>query len=153
VVSSSALTRQQEAKAMYIKSFAVLLLTVSLTGCFCVPIQAPAIIEPLDTGLGYTIEGSYNFEGVLFKENESDPKWKLEGSFVFNTGGYTVAEPEVVVMESFPEQVAITLTVTPPPFGAIVTQALTEVAVSAEIYASNEADFTVKIQTDCPSLR
>lgn len=130
----------------------VFLAGASLSGCFCVPVTATAVVEPIPGELGYTVTGSYDLEGTITKDSPSDPDWTFDGSFVFTTGGYSVAEPEVVVMESFPEQVRITLPVTPPPPGAIVTQALEEVFVAASIYASNEAQFEVIVRTDCPRI-
>lgn len=130
-----------------------LLAACTLSGCFCVPESAPAVVEPIPEDLGYLATGSYDLEGTITKDSPTDPNWTLDGSFVFTTGGYSVAAPEVEVMESFPEQVRITLPVTPPPPGAIVTQALEEVAVAASIYASNEAQFEVIVRTDCPRIR
>jgi len=121
---------------------------VAFAGCFCIDITTPTVMRLLDNGTGYTVEGSYNFEGTL---TYSNGRWNLAGSFVFNTGGYAVAEPDIIIMESFPEQVIVTLTVTPPPPGAIVTQVITEVPVAAQFDVSEEAEIAVFVRTQCPS--
>jgi len=103
---------------------------------------------PFSGRYGYGLEGPYNFAGALTKDSLDDECWKLEAQFVFPTTGYQVAEPEIRIAESYPEQVSIILHVTPPPEGAMVAQVLTTVPVTAEIPASNRAEFCVCVATD-----
>lgn len=102
-------------------------------------------MTPFSGRFGYYLEGRYNFTGALTKQALTDPNWVLEGTFNFPTTGYTVRQPDVRVAESFPEQVTVTITVTPPPPGAIVAQVITPVTVTANIPASNQAQFKIYI--------
>jgi len=137
------------------RSVAILLCAaaaVALSGCPCGGPGVPATLTPLEDQLGYEIDGLWDFSGTLTKPESEGGNWVLEGSFVFATGGFEVQDPEVIVRESFPEQVSVILTVVPPPPGAPVTQVITEVPVRAEIAASDEAMFEVLIRTACPEF-
>lgn len=126
---------------------AVLILFAAATaGCPC-PCHNNANVEmtPFSGRFGYGLEGPHDFVGALTKEALTDANWSLEGEFTFPTGGYTVGEPEVMIAESYPEQVRVTIEVTPPAPGTIVTQVVTKVPVSAQIPASNEATFRIEV--------
>jgi hypothetical protein len=100
---------------------------------------------PFSGRFGYGLSGPYGFLGSLTNYQLTDQAWRLDGSFVFPTGGYTVDEPVILVAESYPEQVSVTLRVTPPAPDAIVTQAVSVVPVTADITASNEARFNIRV--------
>jgi len=102
-------------------------------------------MTPFSGRFGYLLEGRYDFTGTLTKEALTDPNWVLEGTLTFPTTGYTVRQPDVRVAESYPEQVTVTITVTPPAPGTIVAQATLPVQVTADIAASNEAKFSIHI--------
>lgn len=102
-------------------------------------------LTPYDDRLGYALEGPYSFVGSLTKDDAGDPEWHLEGDFTFPTAGYTVDEPDIRIAESYPEQVFITITVTPPAPGSVVAQVITHVPVTADIAASNQAQFRILI--------
>ncbi len=111
-------------------------------------------LTPFSGRFGYGLSGPYGFEGALTKNQLSDAAWRLEASFSFPTGGYTVDTPIILVAESYPEQVSVSIKVTPPAPGTIVTQAVTEVPVTADITASNGALFNIRVVGDgvvsCP---
>ena len=109
--------------------------------------ETGAIVQmtPFSGRFGYGLSGPYGFLGSLTKDQLTDPAWRLEGNFVFPTGGYTVEDPVIIVLESYPEQVSVNIKVTPPPPDAIVTQMVTVVPVTADITASNEAKFTIRV--------
>ena len=118
------------------------------TGCPCPRCNDTLVqMTPFSGRFGYYLEGPYNFVGSLTKENLTDQNWRLEGEFAFPTSGYTVGEPDVRIMESFPEQVFVTIEVTPPPPRLCVIQVITNVTVTAAIPASNQAQFTIHITT------
>jgi hypothetical protein len=102
-------------------------------------------LTPFSGRFGYGLSGPYGFEGSLAKNQLSDAAWRLEASFTFPTGGYTVDAPVILVAESYPEQVSVSINVTPPAPGAIVTQVVTEVPVTADITASNGALFNIRV--------
>jgi hypothetical protein len=102
-------------------------------------------LTPLSGRFGYGLSGPYGLQGTLTKNRLSDAAWRLEASFSFPTEGFTVATPVVLVAESFPEQVTVTLKVTPPPSYAIVLRKVTEVPVSTDITASNSALFNIRV--------
>lgn len=102
-------------------------------------------LTPYADRLGYALEGPHDFVGSLTKQDVDDPEWHLEGDFTFPTAGYTVDEPDIRVAESYPEQVFVTITVTPPAPGSIVAQVITHVPVTADIAASNLAQFRILI--------
>lgn len=96
---------------------------------------------------GYALQGPYGFAGTLTKESLNAKEWQLEAKFTFGTSGYRVAKVDAVVMESYPEQVRITIPVTPPPPDAMVAQVITEVPVSERIVASDRAVFRIVVKT------
>ena len=102
-------------------------------------------MTPFSGRFGYGLSGAFGFEGSLTKNQLSDQAWRMEGSFTFPTGGYTVETPVILVEESYPEQVSVTIKVNPPAPDAIVTQVVTVVPVTADITASNQALFNIRI--------
>ena len=84
---------------------------------------------------------------MLDKETSGDPAWTLYGSFMFPSTGYNVSEPEVQILESFPELVEVRFTVTPPTGAALAI--LTDVPIFLEIPASDDALFEIRIITTC----
>jgi hypothetical protein len=114
-------------------------------------------MTPFSGRFGYGLSGPIGFVGTLTKDQLTDPAWHLEGSFSVPTGGYAVEAPEIIVAESYPEQVSVTLRVTVPAPDAIVTQMAGVIPVAADITASNEAKFTIQIITSdavpCPDAK
>ena len=102
-------------------------------------------MTPFSGRFGYGLSGPFGFLGTLTKEQITDEAWRLEGNFAFPTGGYTVGTPVILVAESYPEQVSVTIPVTAPAPGSIVTQAISVVPVTADITASNGARFSIRI--------
>jgi hypothetical protein len=92
---------------------------------------------------GYTFTGSLGLEGALTYDADAGA-WKLKGSFTFPTGGFTLHPVEVVVMESYPEQVRVVFRITKPGPGAMVTMALVEAPFEEQIAVSREATFTLE---------
>ncbi len=105
-------------------------------------------LVPFSGRFGYSLEGPYGFTGSLTKEELTDADWCLEGEFSFPTAGYAVSDPVIRVAESYPEQVSVVITVTPPAADSSVAQVITHVTVTATITASNEALFSIEIVTD-----
>lgn len=99
----------------------------------------------LEDKSGYALSGPWNFEGELLRPADDEMEWRLAGQFTFNTAGYEVGEPEVLVQKSLPEQVTVGIPVTPPPPGAMVAQVITETPVETTVEASPEARFTVRV--------
>ena len=97
---------------------------------------------PTDTG--YSFSGIYDLAATLDRTQEG---WVLDGSFTFPTSGYTVIGPEIVVLESFPEQVIIEFTVIPPAPDEIVLQVITMETFNATIDVSDQATFTLTVNT------
>jgi len=123
------------------------LATLALAGCPC-NLVLPAGIVPIDGGPDLRVTGAYGLEGELIAP-EGDTPWIFDAQSTFRTGGFSVGAPEVVVLESFPEQVIIRLPVAVPPPGSAVTQVITEVPVTASIDVSADAIFDVVIQQTC----
>ncbi len=111
-------------------------------------------MTPFSGRFGYGLSGTFGFLGSLTKDQLTDQAWRLEASFTFPTGGYSVDAPVIMVAESDPEQVSVVLRVTAPAPDAVVTQVVTVVPVTADITASNEARFTIRITSSagvsCP---
>ncbi|HNR30348.1 MAG TPA: hypothetical protein PKI11_05625 [Candidatus Hydrogenedentes bacterium] len=129
------------------------LAAVVLSGCPCGNPDLPVTLIPLSGPFGYAVRGPYGLEGHLTKENLTDAEWRLRGSFQFPNSGYAVLGPEVLVMESYPEQVLIRLRVLLPAPGTITLPVITERPVAVDVAASNEAVFTVVVQERCaPAL-
>ena len=95
---------------------------------------------------GYGLIGDYDFTGTLTKEALTDAEWHLDGQFFFPTAGYAVDEPVVSIQESYPEQISVTIKIIQPSPGSIVAQVITNVPVSLDISASNEAVFSLKTE-------
>ena len=119
----------------------------ALTGCPCFGPGVPAQLTPFADEPGYNLTGPFDLEGQLTLGMEG--MWELNASFLFPTSGYVVAEPEVIVRESFPEQVTFLLRVTPPPPDAVVLQVITEVPVQAVVEVDVNATFEVLVETAC----
>ena len=136
---------------MRIRTMMLILLTLGMglvfSGCPCG--EEAVTLTPLSGPFGYHFEGPYDLQGNLTKDSLEDAEWALNGKFVFPTGGYTVAQPEITVAESYPEQVTIVLRVREPLPGTPVTQVVMEVPVAAAISASNEAMFSMKVVRIC----
>ena len=136
---------------MRIRTMMLILLTLGMglvfSGCPCG--EEAVTLTPLSGPFGYHFEGPYDLQGNLTKDNLEDAEWELNGKFVFPTGGYSAAQPEVTVAESYPEQVTIVLRVREPLPGTPVTQVVMEVPVAAAISASNEAMFSMKVVRIC----
>ena len=119
--------------------------------CTCLDENGCTIAEVQTTAFsgrfGYGLLGDYGFVGSLTKEQLTDPAWHLEGEFEFSTAGYVVETPVVRIQESYPEQVSVTIDVTPPSPDSVVAQVITHVAVSLDITMSNEALFTIRTRT------
>lgn len=122
--------------------------TLLCTGCPCGGAGVPATLSPFIESIGYTVEGEWDFAGTLTYSSEAQA-WFLDGSFTFPSSGYHLAEPDVQIAESFPEQVFIRFTVTtPPPYG-IVNPVIIEVPVAIEIAVSSEAAFNIRFVRSC----
>ena len=103
------------------------------------------LLTPFSGRFGYGLSGAFGFEGSLTKNQLSDQAWRMEGTFTFPTGGYTVETPVILVAESYPEQVSVTIKVNPPAPDVLVAQMVTVVPVTADITASNLALFKIRI--------
>lgn len=121
----------------------------AFTGCPCGGGNLPVELTAFSGRFGYYLEGPYGFTGALTKEALTDPEWVLEGTFQFPSSGYTVLAPDVQIMESFPEQVRVTLRVLLPPPNAAVLTVITEGPVYVLIPASERATFDVAVQEYC----
>lgn len=138
-----------------IRVFGMASLALLLAGCPCSVQFLPMTLTddpdaPTPTKI---VEGPYDFMGELFVTRLLlTDEWTLTGSFLFPTAGFEVGEAEIAVAESFPEQVTITIPVTPPPLGAFVAQVITEVEVFETIEVSDQATFEIQVRRECPPL-
>ncbi|HNZ49233.1 MAG TPA: hypothetical protein PLY90_11385 [Candidatus Hydrogenedentes bacterium] len=127
----------------------LILLPAALSGCSGVCANdddeqdRTVTITAMEDTLGYTLSAPfYQFSGTLTKESSKDP-WKLKADFYLPNSGCYVSDPEILIAESYPEQVKITLTVNPAPPGMIILPAFFVKSAEAEIQASDEAVFSV----------
>ncbi len=129
--------------------------TVWLTGLLvfaallpgCVKEETKVTLTPLSGRYGYAFEGPVGLQGTITKDNLTDAAWKVEGKFIFPTGGYELLEPEITVAESYPEQVFIKFKVIVPGPNDIVAMVYSEQPFSYLVTASNEAAFSVSVTT------
>ena len=105
--------------------------------------KSEAAVERVEGQLKHTVSGPYGLKGMLTKS--SGEPWVFDASLTFPTGGYSVGEPEVLVKKSLPEQVDISIPVTPPAKDAIVTQALVTKSVRTTLNVSDGAQFSVYV--------
>jgi len=113
-------------------------------------LDEPVQMLPFSGRFGYGLSGAFSFTGTLTKQALTEPAWYLEGTFTFPTGGYAVGEPNIIVAESYPEQVSVTLGITAPPPDAMVTQVITQASISADIAVANGATFKIHTRTCTP---
>lgn len=131
-------------------SWAVFLAAAALlSGCPCGTDELPVTLTAFSGRFGYYLSGPYGFDGSLTKENLGDAEWTLEGTFQFPTSGYAMLGPEILVMESYPEQVTVRMRVVPPPAGSVVLQVITPRTVTYKITASDQAAFTISVEEYC----
>ncbi|MBW7863756.1 MAG: hypothetical protein H3C30_05000 [Candidatus Hydrogenedentes bacterium] len=123
----------------------VAVVLTGMAGCACH--KDTVTLTPLSGRYGYHFEGPMGLQGTLTKDNLTDPEWRLEGKFVFPTGGHALLEPDIQIAESYPEQVFIKFTVMTPGPNEMVTMVVTEVPFSQKIPASNEAVFSMTVTT------
>lgn len=123
----------------------VAVVLAGLAGCACH--KDTVTLTPLSGRYGYCFEGPMGLQGTLTKDNLTDAEWRLEGKFVFPSGGHTLLEPDIQIAESYPEQVFIKFSVVTPGPNEMVTMAITEAPFSQRIPASNEAQFSMTVTT------
>lgn len=107
------------------------------------PAAPEAVVLTPDGAGGFTLSGPYAIAGTLGR-TEAGPV-RLAATLTFPTGGFAAGEVGIVMLKRFPEHLIFTIPVTPPASGAMVTQALVEVAVEAETPATDGATFEVRI--------
>ena len=117
-----------------------------LAGCPCGE-EMPVELTPLSGPFGYHVEGPWGLEGTLTKAELTDAVWRLEATFQFPSSGYTLLAPQVMVAESYPEQVSIEIPVLQPE--GVVLPVITERQVVVEVPASNEAEFDIVVAPYC----
>lgn len=86
-----------------------------------------------------------NFEGTVVRRSFDSNQWTLEGNFSFPTQGYTVGEPSIIVRESWPEQVLITITFWSPKVISWVSSCNSDMPVTASFNAAPNAQITLSI--------
>jgi hypothetical protein len=121
----------------------------ALAGCPCGTQTLPVELTPFSGVFGYRLDGPYGFEGRLTKDSLDDADWVLEGTFYFPDSCYTVLGPQIIVRESFPEQVDVTMRVMLPRPDLGCLTVITEVPVSYRIRASNQAQFQIAVKEYC----
>lgn len=123
-----------------------------LAGCPCPEITEEITFTQSSDGLRYTLEGPYDLVGTLSKSTAEDLTWELEAVLTVPTGGYTVSAPDIVIRESFPEQVVVNIYVETPSPGEAVAQVVGFIPVEAEISASTDASFEGSIISSCSGI-
>lgn len=110
-------------------------------------VEAPVELTPFSGRFGYGLAGPFDFTGELTKDSLEDPAWRLTGTFNFPSSGFEVLEPEIIIRESYPEQVSVTFRINAPAPDAPVLQVYTSITVSAEIAVANGATFEMTTVT------
>lgn len=108
----------------------------------CVDLTAVPI--PGQFGFQFTDE-TIGFEGTVIKSDPNSGTWKLEGVFNFPTQGYTVGEPDIEVLGTWPQQVVISIPFWSPKVISWVCNSDTEFPISANISAATNAEFAMQI--------
>ena len=121
-------------------------------GCTYIPLDfstvgcEEAVLTPFPDSYGFTIlEETTGFEGTLVKNDPNSRIWRLEGVFTFPTKGYTVLEQKIVVRETWPEQVEITVYIRSPKVLSFVCSSNDNMPISAKITADTNAKFRMKM--------
>ena len=107
-----------------------------------------AVIPESDSQQEYRVSGM-RFEGTLHTngpEMIAVPVWRLTGTFTFPTGGYRLLEPEILVAESYPEQVTVTLGYVAPSGPAIQIIVQEPVDLRIGTFAPG-ARFTIRVKS------
>ena len=117
-------------------------------GCVETPVQ----LIPFSGRFGYGLRGPFDFTGELTKDSLEEAAWRLTGTFNFPTSGYGLLEPEIIIRESYPEQVSVIFRINAPAPDAPVLLVYTSVTVSAEIAVANGATFDMTVVTCTPPL-
>jgi hypothetical protein len=112
------------------------------TGAGCVELTAVPI--PGQFGFQFSDE-TLGFEGTVIKGDPNSETWKVDGVFNFPTRGYTVGEPDIEVLGTWPQEVFISIPFWSPKVISWVCNADTEIPVSAKISAATNAQFTITI--------
>ncbi len=111
--------------------------------------EEPVQMIPFSGRFGYGLAGAFGFTGSLTKQALTDPAWLLEGTFMLPNPGYTLSPPDIRIQESYPEQVSVTMVITPPPPGTYWPQVIVPSRIQAEIAVANRATFKIRPLT-CP---
>jgi len=115
-------------------------------------VETPVELIPFSGRFGYGLSGPFDFTGELTKDTLEDAAWRLTGTFNFPTSGYELLEPEIIIRESYPEQVSVIFRINAPAPDAPVLMIYTSVTVSAEIAVANGATFDITTVTCTPPL-
>lgn len=124
--------------------------TVLLAGCPC-DFTVPALLLPLPNAAGYGFSGLWDLRGSITR-GEGNAPWAVHWEITFPTGGYEIEVEDVLIAESFPEQVRIIFRVTPPPPGSIVTQAIVTEEGDFTVQVDTNATFKVDVKTGCAAV-
>ena len=121
-------------------------------GCTFIPVELDGLgcdvvtLTPVPDRYGFAIqEEDLFFTGTIFKSDLDSQNWHLDGEFNFPTKGYSVLEPKVEVLPTWPQQVNITLSVRSPKLLSCVCSSDMKVPVSVKIKAATNAEFTMEI--------
>jgi hypothetical protein len=136
------------------KRFALLIVmlvpALLFSGCPC-DFSVPALVLPLPGNAGYGFSGLWELRGSITR-GEGGAPWAVHWEITFPTGGYAVEVEDVLIAESFPEQVRIIFRVTPPPPGSIVTQAIVTEEGDFTVDVDANATFKVEVKTGCAAI-
>lgn len=136
-------------KPISVRVIFILIGCLTIAGCGCGAPGIPVLATSAPNDDGYLLNGVHDFEGILRRPVDAEERWVLDWRFTFPTGGYSVEDVELVVLESFPEQVHVTYTVKVPAPWEFVTQAISEVAGTERIDVSSDALFDIRIVEAC----
>lgn len=151
--------------ARYAACVSALLLTGVLTACACNAPALPPATEPAEEihppvesadvtltpdGDGiFRLSGPYGLEGTIGREDNGPVR--LDATFHFPTGGYTLGDVKTIMLKRLPEHIIFTIPLTAPAPDAVVTQAIDTQSVQAEVTATDGATFEVDIAMTEPS--
>lgn len=100
-------------------------------------VEAPAVEAPASTSTSETPEPSAS--GILVTDSFANGTHTYTFDLYLPTPCHSLSKPDVLIRESYPEQIVIAYTVVPPADGVMCVQVISRVTVSVDAVASAQA--------------